>query len=253
MSATTLLLSLYPAVWRRRYGDEFAAVLESQPIGPFDALDVVRGAIDAHRRLGDQRTDPTPSLEPRTSDQVGGGAAIIGGVLLLLGGSWSVADPAASDPGAAVLFAALVALVYGLAGLSAFQARAHPRLIWSAFLVPAVGAVLTIGGMVLAGVADDRRWIGDLAGWHFAMLGLFLTVIGHAIFALATLWTGVLDRRSAMLLALSATVVMLAFGGHALFAIRLDAMLYVGTVGYAAGWMGLGRAALATKRAETAG
>jgi hypothetical protein len=43
-----LLLRLYPARWRDRYGDEFAAVVEERPLGPFDVADILLGALDAH-------------------------------------------------------------------------------------------------------------------------------------------------------------------------------------------------------------
>jgi ribosomal protein L37AE/L43A len=39
---------LYPRAWRRRYGAEFAAILEQQPLTPGSLLDIVRGAMDAH-------------------------------------------------------------------------------------------------------------------------------------------------------------------------------------------------------------
>jgi hypothetical protein len=42
------LLRLYPRAWRRRYEDEFAAVLEQQPTSFRLILDVILGAIDAH-------------------------------------------------------------------------------------------------------------------------------------------------------------------------------------------------------------
>lgn len=42
------LLRLYPRAWRRRYGSEFLAMLETMRITPATVLDVVRGAIDAH-------------------------------------------------------------------------------------------------------------------------------------------------------------------------------------------------------------
>lgn len=42
-----LLLHLYPAAWRVRYGEEFAALLEEQPLTPRIALDVLLGALDA--------------------------------------------------------------------------------------------------------------------------------------------------------------------------------------------------------------
>jgi len=42
------LLRLYPAGWRERYGEEFAAVLARQRASPGLILDVLSGAIDAH-------------------------------------------------------------------------------------------------------------------------------------------------------------------------------------------------------------
>src|SRR5215211_6912174 len=45
------LIRLYPARWRARYGDEFSAVLEERPLGPFDVADVLLGALDAHLHL----------------------------------------------------------------------------------------------------------------------------------------------------------------------------------------------------------
>jgi hypothetical protein len=42
------LLWLYPAEWRKRYGEEFAAVLADQPASLGVAFDVFSGAIDAH-------------------------------------------------------------------------------------------------------------------------------------------------------------------------------------------------------------
>ena len=46
-----LLIRLYPARWRDRYGDELAAMLEERPVGPFDAADLILGALDAHLHL----------------------------------------------------------------------------------------------------------------------------------------------------------------------------------------------------------
>lgn len=44
------LLRLYPRAWRRRYGDEFVALLEGRRLTPTVVFDVARGALDAHRR-----------------------------------------------------------------------------------------------------------------------------------------------------------------------------------------------------------
>jgi hypothetical protein len=42
------LIALYPARWRDRYGDEFAALLDEEPVTPRLVIDVIRGALDAH-------------------------------------------------------------------------------------------------------------------------------------------------------------------------------------------------------------
>lgn len=42
------LLALYPGAWRRRYGIEFAAMLDALPPSPALIFDIVVGAIDAH-------------------------------------------------------------------------------------------------------------------------------------------------------------------------------------------------------------
>lgn len=42
------LLALYPGPWRRRYGPEFAAMLDAQRPSPAQVFDIVLGAIDAH-------------------------------------------------------------------------------------------------------------------------------------------------------------------------------------------------------------
>ncbi|MHB8672344.1 MAG: hypothetical protein ACYDAK_01535 [Candidatus Limnocylindrales bacterium] len=47
-----LLVRLYPARWRARYGHEFEALLDERRLGPFDVADVLLGAIDAHLRRG---------------------------------------------------------------------------------------------------------------------------------------------------------------------------------------------------------
>ncbi len=44
------LLRLYPRRWRERYGDEFLALLEQQPVTAAVTFDVALGALDAHLR-----------------------------------------------------------------------------------------------------------------------------------------------------------------------------------------------------------
>jgi len=44
----SLLARLYPERWRRRYGDEFRAMLDDEPLSPSLVLDVLAGALGAH-------------------------------------------------------------------------------------------------------------------------------------------------------------------------------------------------------------
>jgi hypothetical protein len=58
------LLRLYPEAWRRRYGAEFMALLEQQPLTPGTILDIGRGALDAHRRARRQGRTHAWDLSP---------------------------------------------------------------------------------------------------------------------------------------------------------------------------------------------
>jgi len=58
------LARLYPRAWRRRYGAEFAALLEQQPLTPGLVLDVVRGALDARMRARRQQRTHAVRVQP---------------------------------------------------------------------------------------------------------------------------------------------------------------------------------------------
>ena len=100
-----LLLRLYPARWRTRYGDEFAALLAERPLGPFDVADVLLGALDAHLHLRGLGSWSEHRRGFPMSLRIGGFAAAIGGALILTGWVWSGVDPADSDPGFWFFFA----------------------------------------------------------------------------------------------------------------------------------------------------
>jgi hypothetical protein len=61
------LLKLYPPVWRARYGDEMASLLDERPPGARERVDLVRGALDAWLHPA------TPSLVPIVAALLGGG------------------------------------------------------------------------------------------------------------------------------------------------------------------------------------
>ena len=55
------LVSLYPARWRDRYGDELQDALSARPLTMRGRLDLVRGAVDAHRHPELVQGDPVPA------------------------------------------------------------------------------------------------------------------------------------------------------------------------------------------------
>src|SRR3990170_4587919 len=121
-----LLLRLYPARWRDRYGDEFAAVLEERPLGPFDVADVLLGALDAHLHLRGLGAASQHAKGFAMSLRIGGYAAILGAALIVLVIALTGGRSGGSDNAASIaLLVALAALLVGLTGMSAI--RAAPR------------------------------------------------------------------------------------------------------------------------------
>ena len=244
-----LLLRLYPARWRARYGDEFAAVLDERPLGPFDVADILLGALDAHlhlRGLGaasEHRKGFTMSL------RIGGYAAILGGVLIglvivLTGGLTEGSEDAA----AILLLVGLAALLVGLAGMSAYQARSDPWLVWGAFAMTAVGTVVTF-------VAS----VSDLAGagpgdWRDGLLpiGLITAGLGSTLFGVATYRVSVLSRTGALALAIGPVAALIGVIAVSQNAWGLGMpLILVGIISFLAGWLTLGVAAIRLDRASS--
>jgi hypothetical protein len=194
MTARSLLIRCYPALWRDRYGDEFEAVLGARPLGPFDVADILLGAVDAQLRLRGRGAHLAHGRELSMSLRIGGIAAIVGAALLtiagVLGSGLLLVNGAI--PGL-LLVAGLAVLLVAVAGLSAFQARVHPGLIWLAFAVTAIGTVGSVAGLAGNVLTGDPFW-----GVWF--LGSMTALAGSALFAIATYRTAVLSRAAAALL-----------------------------------------------------
>ncbi|MES2209735.1 MAG: hypothetical protein V4515_06065 [Chloroflexota bacterium] len=77
----SLLIRCYPARWQARYGDEFLAILEERPLGPFDVADILLGALDAQLRLRGVDSQPSSRKGITMSLRLGGLAAIVGAPL----------------------------------------------------------------------------------------------------------------------------------------------------------------------------
>jgi hypothetical protein len=248
---TALLLRLYPVRWRDRYGDEFAAVLEERPLGPFDVADVLLGALDAHLHLRGLGAAFEHHKEFAMSLRVGGYAAIVGGVLWLL----VLAGNAINDGGEsfspvlgyAIVGATLMTLL-ALIGLSAFQARHHPAITWAAFAIPALGAVIGLVGYALIVATGDSDAIlpGGVSPWIIGSVGILTMVAGSSLFALATWWTRALPRRASGLLAAGAVLVVPAlFGASGALPAPIAIVPIVAAIlVFPAGWIAMGVSAL---------
>jgi hypothetical protein len=253
-----LVLRLYPARWRARYGDEFAAVLEERPLGPFDVADVLLGALDAHLHLRGLGAASQHAKGFAMSLRIGGYAAILGGVLWFVALAGNAINDGA-ESGAQVLgwvlVAATILTLVALVGLSAFQARRHPVLVWAAFAIPTVGgivALLGVVGMVVTG-DSDAPLVGGMDGWMISTLGLLTLLIGSGLFAIATWRTRALSRGAAALLGFGSIVVVPVLAGvigGLVPEILALPVLAVAILAFPLGWMSLGVSALRIRPAS---
>ncbi len=242
-----LLLRLYPARWRSRYGDEFEALLRERPLGPFDVADVLLGALDAHLHLRGLGAYSEHRKGLPMSLRLGGFAAVIGGALWFAGLMWGTLDPADEDPGAILMLLGTVALLVGLAGLSAFQARRHPVLVWAAFALPAVGGALTTVGLIIMAVVGDQP-VAGVYGWGLLIIGLIATITGSVLFAVATYRTAALPRSGATILGISAAISLVSFVGASGLGGNAQPILIAGFGAFALGWVVLGLQAIRMER-----
>ena len=243
-----LLLALYPAPWRRRYGEEFRAVLESRPLGPFDVADVLLGAFDA--RL-------TPSRLPGTAGghvmlpRIGGLGAVLGGLAWFIGlaiASGLGGEGESGRPWVGLMLVGTIGLLVGLIGLSAFQGHRDPALAWVAVLIPGIGAAVSAIGIAgMLALPPDGKWLGIFSPWDMWILGMFANIVGSIFFAIATYQARVLSMRAARALGASSGVALLviiaSFGVPSwtdLF--LLIQVLAIGS--FAASWIWLGISAL---------
>jgi hypothetical protein len=251
----SLLIRCYPARWRDRYGDEFAAVLAERTLGPFDVADVLLGALDAQLHLRGLGAASQHAKGFAMSLRIGGYAAIVGGVLWLL----ALAGNAINDGGETFspilgysIVGATVATLIALIGLSSFQARSHPALTWAAFAIPAAGAVIGLVGYaaIVATGDSDAVLIGGISPWMLGSIGLLTMVLGSSLFAVATWRARSLSRAASGLLAVGAVVVVLALIGvnGALPSPVVMVPVLAAIVVFPAGWIAMGVSALRIDR-----
>lgn len=245
------LVRLYPAAWRERYGDELGVLLEDRPPGPFDVVDLVLAAVDAHLHLRGLGTSEHRKGYPM-SLRLAGSSAILGG------GLWIVffAIVAVAYTGAhvivgvnidalwlpIVLAAGLLQLV-GLAGLSALEFRDQRRRVWFAFLAPAIGIGLVFLALARTLLTGDWDYNRGSVGVLLLYPGLLLVLLGSTAFAAVLRSSGGLRRQAAVAVAVGAAVTLLGLGS-ALPPIGLA----IGGLAFGVGWIALGRDAIRRDR-----
>jgi hypothetical protein len=254
-----LLIRLYPRSWRERYGAEFEALLEERPLGPFDAADVLLAALDAHLHLRGATGAAKSGRSLLMSMRIGGFAAVLGGALWLAG--FLIAQFNGSDDDSLAQFLALagtLGLLVALAGLSAVQSRLHPRLVWTAFALPAIGALASALGLLeMVFTGGSRLPTEDVDPWILWALGTVVLVAGSGLFALVSWRSRVLSRPGLTLLAGAmvglAPVVLISSGLAAvpwepLVSIAFLALL----LSFAIGWIVIGVDAVRGDRRQVA-
>ena len=236
------IIRLYPKAWRERYGEEMDAVLDERAAGPYEVADLLLGALDAHlhlRGLGNRsesRKGITMSL--RTA----GIAAIIGGALWGLAMLWMLlAELTGQSDEQPLAFFAIIAstaaLLVGFAGLSAFQARTHPKAVWASFAMAAVGFVMVIAGWGGMMIIEGLYWVG--------MVGVLAIFAGSIAFGAVTSMTDGLSRAGGVLLVIGPAAQLLGFALVAMNGFNgptpgSQLLLIVGGLGFAGGWLALG-------------
>jgi hypothetical protein len=154
-------------------------------------------------------------------------------------GSFGDFDPVI--PGILLITGSL-ALLVALAGLSAFQARAHPVLSWAAFAVTAAGMIVCSIAIVGMQLFRDRYW-------NVFVLGILGALVGSTLFAIVTIRTAALSRGAALLLGAGSVMSIGAgFGGNSFGPIPL----VVSSIGFAVGWFVLGIDAIRLDRPASA-
>lgn len=179
--------------------------------------------------------------------RLGGFGAILGGILWVIG-LWSasgLADGANRVVPMLLLLLGTAGILVALVGLSAFQGHRDPQLAWPAFLVPGLGSIASIVGIIGMGAPDSGfNQSGELDAWSIWMIGLIATLIGSILFATATIRAAVLSRPTAIALAITAALLLVVGFGVTTGSSANIALIVPLTCAFGASWVALGVSAL---------
>ena len=104
-------------------------------------------------------------------------------------------------------------------------------------------------GIVAMAVAGDRPLVAGLSPWDIWILGILGTVLGSALFAIATYRTRVLSQWAAALLATGSIllVAVLVIGATGIWTaatgdagVVTTVLIYIGILAFTGGWIALG-------------
>lgn len=188
-------LRLYPRWWRRRYGDEMAALLEKATPRRGDRRDLLRGALDAW-------------LHPPEPSHVPAAAALLGGGIWTMIAARLASQPVPPDwPGymLEIVPLALVAAIFllvAVVGIALRAADAHGR--WTALVV-------------VVAIASYVAWIWAMAGTIGGTADLVAVWVAQTVAMVATVAVGVLvrtvDERLGSLVVVAAASMILPWAG----------------------------------------
>jgi hypothetical protein len=207
----TALLNLYPRAWRTRYGEEMDALLEDRHPGPWERVDLIRGAVDAW-------------LHPAAPSRVPARAALIGGGLWTVVAAAGITQPTPADwPGytADVLVPAMVAAGFLLVATLGCALRAGGR-----------GRRPGMAAMALTAVGS-LAWIGTLAGTAMGVIDGPVLAASQTLAMLGAALVGVVLVRVGD----SAIGILILVGSGAMLIPWTTTWLVLGAAWNAVGWL----------------
>ena len=169
------------------------------------------------------------------SQRIAGSAAVLSGVLWMIFFAIAAISYTGVDADVAwfpVVFGAGLLLLAALAGLSAFEFREHPRWVWIAFLVPAIGICLVLVALARTLLIDDWTYGEGSVGAPLLYGGLVLVLIGSVIFAAVPRAARGLRRLGTFSIAVGTVVTL-----PAMFGVLPSIGLVVGGLLFGGGWV----------------
>ena len=242
------LIRLYPAGWRARYAEEFEAILDERPLGPFDVADIVLSAIDAHLRPRGSAAAGDHTRGVLMTLRTAGVAAIVGGTLWLISlvGASTIQGPD-GQPWLVLFLFATVALLVAMVGLSGIQGRRQPGLVWAALVIPIIGGAISMIGVLGMASTGDGPFLFGASAWELWILGTLGLIIGSGLFAVSSLLNGGSSRAGAVLLVVGALAAVPLFFGIASPIGPTEVgniVALLGIFAFASGWVWSGISAL---------